>query len=356
MSPDATLEPGRTLSVTLPSIIDTVAQWATGARTPAYWFAPKHGGSTWSQGVGLHETAPDGVSGTPAAPAYDPRTIAARSTAYEATSGQDSPEWVYLRFPDPDHPGVLAVFVGDLAGRRLAAAAAILSETEAHNHRPPATIHDQLVADVRHEVRGPLTVIQGVSSQLLAEPDMDLADRTYFLSALTRESIRVSTIMEELLVWWRLTPGVDAVRNTQPIDLRQTLQALIEPLQAHAITRHIGLTTSLAATPPVIGDPGLCSVLLRAIVTSALASLGPQGTVEVDLRPTDDGVQVSVTDNGPPPPEPALSSFRRSTSAGKHTPGVGIGLALAHRIAEVHGWRLTYTNTPDGRSVVTLFT
>ncbi|TNF28065.1 MAG: HAMP domain-containing histidine kinase [Deltaproteobacteria bacterium] len=228
--------------------------------------------------------------------------------------------------------------------------------TTEEQHAERALRRDQLVAAIRHEIRTPLTVLRGVTSMLEEEPDMELEDRVTFLGSLKKETHRVITLVEDILTVARM----DAARGLsrlQSVDLIVIASELATEARRFCDKHDISLRLEVASAPLTVrADRQLLEQLGKSLVGHVLRA-APQG-LHLTLRATaesDAVARLEVEDDGPAPEiddgEP-FTSFRRSTATGKYAPGVGVGLAVAKRIADAHGWGLRVERTGDGNRLV----
>jgi two-component system sensor histidine kinase QseC len=89
----------------------------------------------------------------------------------------------------------------------------------------------------------------------------------------------------------------------------------------------------------VNGDAAALAILIRNLVDNAIRYTPPGGRVEVSVATREDGITLTVTDNGPGIPEleraRVFERFYRAPGSGGQ--GCGLGLSIAQRIAELHG-------------------
>jgi signal transduction histidine kinase len=133
---------------------------------------------------------------------------------------------------------------------------------------------------------------------------------------------------------------------------RGIVEPMIEPADVSAIVRRVldesglvpigNLRTEL---PELI--MAVDSAKLERIVENLLANTArhapPDATVWVSVRPEADGMLLVVEDDGPGVPtdmrEAVFDPFRQGSDMASHSPGVGVGLTLVRRFAELHGGR-----------------
>ncbi|MDQ0788277.1 HAMP domain-containing sensor histidine kinase [Streptomyces sp. B3I8] len=213
----------------------------------------------------------------------------------------------------------------------------------------------RFVANASHELKTPLAV-QRTSLQVgLADPLPDgLAEVREDLLDANREA---EQLIDALLLLARSDRGLT---RTARVDLAATARRVTTRLAAQATRRGLRLDLDVtpegaADTPPLVhGDPVLLSHLLTNLVHNAVQYNHPGGHVRVRLGTR----TVTVTNTGPDiPPEriPDLfEPFQRLGPSRTATTGHGLGLSIAHSIAEAHHATLTARPGPEGGLVVTV--
>jgi len=198
----------------------------------------------------------------------------------------------------------------------------------------------QLLSALRHDVRSPLTALRGLVGVLLDEPDMPREERMPLLELLRQEAERTVTWVEDYLILLRLR-FEPRPSNPIAIDLADVL-ALTERLYgAHARERGVDFTVTqrVETAAPVVGEPALLDAFCKNLIGHFLRMADSGATVSV--RVVADGSLV-VEGHGPglfaQHPAYPFTTLARSTGAGKRPPGVGVGLFLVKKVADVHGW------------------
>ena len=207
-------------------------------------------------------------------------------------------------------------------------------------------------AEVSHQLRTPVTAMLGqVDVALRRERSPEAYRET--LHEVRTQAARLREIVESLLSLAR-SESI-AASSMRPIVLDKWLTAQREDWSDHDRAADLRLETSTDDTLVVETDPDLLAQVLGILIDNAL-KYGPPDTPVV-LRSTAeaDSVTVDVIDAGPGPSEEEAAAvfrpFHRGAKAiDSGTPGVGLGLALAQRIAERLGAKLTFDRTDDGRS------
>jgi two-component system OmpR family sensor kinase len=238
------------------------------------------------------------------------------------------------------NPGRTDTELGSLAAafdRMLDALEAAIDEARASD---AAT--RRFLADASHELRNPIAALQASVETLLREqPERPERDRLE--AAVARDSERLGRLVDDLLGLARL--------EAHPGRAATDLAAMVRPLVEHAQARAPQATITLSADSDttVSGDPDALERVLRNLIDNALAAIGPNGRIDVELRRLNGCVQALVTDDGPGVPEQQRQRiFERFVRLDPSKPGHGLGLAIARRIAHQHLGDLTCDPIPSG--------
>ena len=197
------------------------------------------------------------------------------------------------------------------------------------------------VADAAHELRSPLAAlklqIQGLQRAVSTEA-RDLA-----VARLTTGIDRATHLIEQLLTLARQEADVAAGKNTEPVLLAEIGRLALVDTQMAAQERQIDLGLSHADEVSINGYPEALHILIRNLLENAVKFSPSGGSVDLEIRATDAGVELTVDDSGPGIPvedqERVLDRFYRVH--GSQSGGSGLGLAIVKSIADLHGASLT---------------
>jgi len=224
----------------------------------------------------------------------------------------------------------------------------------------------QFVADASHELRTPLASIRGYS-ELTRRTGHELPDDiVYALSRIESESVRMTSLVEELLLLARLDAGQEVVAGE--VDLVPLLGHAVS--DAHAAAPDHDWRVEAGSDPVLVtGDPNRLHQVLANLLANARLHT-PAGTlVTASLEVADDRQSpdrqppeavVTIADDGPGiPPDLLPVLFERFArgdgSRTRATGGTGLGLAIVSAVVEAHGGTVTVTSSPgDTRFIVRL--
>lgn len=208
------------------------------------------------------------------------------------------------------------------------------------------------VANISHELKTPLTSIQGFA-QALGEGMVDSPEGTRRSAQIIYdEAQRLRRLVDELLDLARLDAGLHASRlNRAPLDMRALLLALTDKFGLRAQEKQVTLTANLPATlPTLIGDADRLAQVFTNLLDNALKHTPAQGAVGLTATTTLTALTVVISDTGPGiPPEDLSRIFERFYQVDKsrsRSVGVGLGLAITKEIVEAHGGQVSVACPP----------
>lgn len=209
---------------------------------------------------------------------------------------------------------------------------------------------DRFVAQLGHEIRNPMAAIGGAAEVLSILPSPG-ADYDKWVGVVRRQNGRLRRIVDDLLDVSRMLAGKTWIEPTAT-DLRPAVAQCLADLRASEHGRGREITESLDNVR-ALADAARLEQALANLVGNALR-YAPEGTaVQVALRLVEGGAEIRVADRGPGIDPAALPNLFQPFAQGAPAPGavatgLGIGLALARQVAELHGGDLSAEETPGG--------
>jgi len=239
--------------------------------------------------------------------------------------------------------------LGDL-GLAFNEMAGALEDSEAERRR--------LTADIAHELRSPLTNIQGYLEAIkdgVLEPDDGTIDTIYwqtkYLGALV-EDLRLLALVEAGSLRLELVES----------DLSCLVRDAAEAFRPRAVERSITLELTARAGMPIARlDPTRIRQVVSNLVENAITHTPEGGRVAVTVAPTPDAATatISISDTGTGiSPDDLLHVFDRfyrvDPSRNRVTGGAGLGLTIVKRLVEVHGGNVDASSTPGSGTTFTV--
>jgi signal transduction histidine kinase len=197
------------------------------------------------------------------------------------------------------------------------------------------------VANVSHELKTPLTSIQGFAQAILDGTADTPEAQHQAAQVIFDESGRMYRMVFDLLDLARLDAGT-ADLQMGPIELDLLLDAVVERFSPQSKQAELTLTSSVGKLPPVVGDGDRLSQVFNNLVDNAIKHTPPGGKVQLVAEVKGSWVAISVQDSGAGIPEEELSRiferFYQLDKSRKGGPdhGAGLGLAIANQIVQAH--------------------
>jgi signal transduction histidine kinase len=217
---------------------------------------------------------------------------------------------------------------------------------------------DRFLATLSHELRTPLAPVLAVVSRLELDPRLDDELRAE-LSRVRRNVELEARLIDDLLDLTRVAQGKLELER-RPVDLQPLLAQAIEICCAEARTAgRLRVETDLAPLPPVAADASRLTQVFWNLLNNAVKFTPEGGLVRIRSRVEEGGVVVEIADSGIGiEPESRQRLFRAFEQGDpeitRQFGGLGLGLAISHAIAELHGGTLSAAS--DGRGKGATFT
>ena len=205
-------------------------------------------------------------------------------------------------------------------------------------------LRKELIANVSHELRSPLSVIAGYAEMVRDIHWNDKEQREEDLNLIIQEANRMSEMVTDILDYSQLQSGYIQIR-TEPCDLCALTEGEITACSARACEYGIRIMFQPAVSPlPVKADSLKMSQVLRNLLYNAINHTPEHGLITVTLNTDGDDFRLSVSNPGEPIPEEDRAiiweRYQRSQhQSGRHM-GTGIGLSIVSTILNAHG--MTY--------------
>lgn len=215
--------------------------------------------------------------------------------------------------------------------------AEVLAQAEATSR-----LKDEFLAIVSHELRTPLTAILGWARLQRSRPDL----LPKAMTVIERNAEAQAKLIEEILETSRIVTG--KVRLSRRLaDLNEVVQAAVDTIRPTAESRRIHLEAALASSPvPIDCDPDRLQQVVLNLLVNGVKFTPEGGTVQVRIGVEELRARVVVADTGrgisPSFLEHVFDPFRQGeSSTTRQHGGLGLGLAIAKQLVELHGGTVT---------------
>jgi signal transduction histidine kinase len=207
------------------------------------------------------------------------------------------------------------------------------------------------VANVSHELKTPLTSIQGFAQAILDGTADTPQARQQAAQIIHNEAGRMHRMALDLLDLARLEAGTADLKMS-PLDMGVLLRSIVEKFTPQAQTAGVSLQMNIPEqVPTLIGDGDRLAQVFTNLVDNALKFTPANGQVTLAARNAGAEMEISITDTGAGVPREALPHlFERfyqadPSRAGGETAavrrGAGLGLAIVQEIIQAHGGRIS---------------
>jgi two-component system sensor histidine kinase BaeS len=202
----------------------------------------------------------------------------------------------------------------------------------------------RLLADVSHELRNPLAIVQGNLEALV--DGVYPADEAH-LGPILDETRVLARLIEDLRTLSLAEAGTLALHR-EPTDLRVLIADVAESFQVRATGVGATLAAEVPAGLPILEiDPLRIREVVSNLVDNALRYAPSGGRVTVSTRVTEQAIEIAVADDGPGIPATLLPTIFERFAKSAESRGSGLGLAIAKAIVEAHGGTIAAESAPE---------
>ena len=208
-------------------------------------------------------------------------------------------------------------------------------------------------ADASHELKTPLTIMQGELENALHSAAPGSNEQQLFTNLL-EETQRLKTITRGLLLLAQADAG-QLKLALQPLDLSAELDAMVDDARVLAADSRLRFDVQVESRQRVEADHALLHTAMFNLIANAIKYNEPGGTISLALAAADAQAVFTVCNSGPGiPPEDQPRIFDRFFRVGQPgrsgVDGIGLGLSLAREIVRAHGGELALKESRPGRT------
>jgi signal transduction histidine kinase len=204
------------------------------------------------------------------------------------------------------------------------------------------SLRRELVTNVSHDLRTPLTSMQGYLETLAVKKDLTEKERQEYLDRAIEHSDRLRRLISDLFELARLDAH-EVKAHPEPFALGELALDVFQKFHLLATDRGVELVSDPDPHLPfVMADIGLIERVLENLIKNAILYTPRGGTVTLTILPGQDQLTLEIADTGKGMSEEDLPHifdryYRADTTQDDTTDGTGLGLAITKRIVELHG-------------------
>ncbi|MDF1630591.1 MAG: ATP-binding protein [Alcanivoracaceae bacterium] len=226
----------------------------------------------------------------------------------------------------------------------------------AHSLAASSTARERWLADISHELRTPVAVLQG---ELEALVDGIRAADPQRLASLHQEVLHLRHLLDDLHDLALADAGALRYRFVL-LDLKALLEDALQAMSGRLADHALELSLQADSQPLMIeGDATRLRQLIDNLLDNSIKYTDRGGQIQVVLERTTQGARLTLADSAPGVAEQNHDRlferlFRVESSRNRELGGAGLGLALCRRIAEAHGGNISASASPLGGLQITV--
>lgn len=217
----------------------------------------------------------------------------------------------------------------------------------------------EFVANVSHELKTPLTAIQGAVETLLDGAMSDPANSRSFLESIAEETTRLHRLVEDLLTLAQVE-SKPAAFHREAVNIRPLLEAQVNRYQALAHAHQVSIQLEVPQEDhSLLADRDQLAQAVGNLLDNAIKYNHTGGQVTVRMSESSGRLRIEVEDSGigiPPEDLPRIFErfYRVDKARSRQTGGTGLGLSIVKHAAEAHDGSVQVESRPDQGSRFTL--
>lgn len=216
-------------------------------------------------------------------------------------------------------------------------------------------VKNDFISSISHELRTPLTSIKGWSETILAGNMEDKEETRQGLKIITRETDRLTGLVEELLDFSRFESG-RAKLHKQEFDINKLAEEVYQQFRLRALKTNIQLNIELAAgISKIQGDRNRLKQVIINLLDNALKFTPESGKITIRTSFTIEKVQIEVIDNGCGIAEKDIPRVTEKFYQGEGAvSGSGLGLSICKEIIKLHNGSMHISSNLRKGTIVTI--
>ena len=225
-----------------------------------------------------------------------------------------------------------------------------------HQQQEKERIKKQLTNNINHELKTPVAAVRVCVETMLEHPDMDAERRRDFLLRCLSGTDRLQRLLADVSLITRMDDGCDSIVRSA-LNLTDIIRRTVDEHRPVADARGFVIDCMLGAPLTVVGNASLLEAVFNNLIDNAIKASGEGDTI--DVLAVNNRITVRDWGKGIPPEEiPKITEafYMVDKSRSRKVGGIGLGLALCKKIAELHYGHLEIESRLDaGTSISMVF-
>ena len=221
-------------------------------------------------------------------------------------------------------------------------------------------VRTDFAANVSHELRTPITNIKGYLETLMQVGSEDPVQVAHFLGVMHRNTIRLSTLVEDILLLAFLDqPKAISQLEFVSIDALSVVRDATEQVEIVCAAKQMVIEIKINPDLRFVVNAGMLSQAMLNLVSNALKYSPPKTRVTITGEIDDGHIELRVIDEGPGIdalhlPRLFERFYRVDTARSRELGGTGLGLSIVKHIAMIHGGTVTVNCPNEGGTVFSM--
>ena len=209
----------------------------------------------------------------------------------------------------------------------------------------------ELIANVSHDLRTPLSIMQGyVETLMMKKDDLSPAEKDKYLAVVHDGTRKLSALVEQLFQYAKLEANVITPQK-EPFRLDELASDILMAYQLKAKERFINLRLDASNTlSPVFADIALTERVFQNLLDNAFKFTPDGGNITIQLTRSGPDIKVQVADTGigisPEDQSYIFERYKQLDNVQAPKKGMGLGLAIVKKILELHQSAIEVTSEP----------
>lgn len=209
----------------------------------------------------------------------------------------------------------------------------------------------EITGNLAHELKTPVTTVQGYIETILENRDMDTEQLFFFLDRAFKQTQRLGELITDISLLSKIEEAGHLYQKEE-VKPHEIVHRVIHDLDYNIKQKDIEVCLSVNAQTAFIGNPSLVYAIFRNLVENAIKYGGQKISIEL-LKESSDELLFRLYDNGPGVPEDHLSRlferfYRVDEGRNRKIGGTGLGLAIVKNAVLMHRGTITVKNRDKG--------